>query len=92
MGTQQEVIHITFALESLWPCSYCSHIRNFEYELLGKNKLQLTSAAPRFAQEHRVIVPINTYSMKTYVLLHFEHKNYVTIIVKLLYRAASRRK
>ena len=30
---------------------------------------------------------INTYSMKTYVLLHFEHKNYVTIIVKRLYRA-----
>ena len=25
----------------------------------------------------------NTYSMKTYVLLHFENKNYVTLIVKL---------
>ena len=25
----------------------------------------------------------NTYSMKIYVLLHFEHKNDVTIIVKL---------
>ena len=24
----------------------------------------------------------NTYSMNTYVLLHFEHKNYVTIIAK----------
>ena len=32
-------------------------------------------------------VSINTYSMKAYVLLHFEHKNDVTIIVKLLYRA-----
>ena len=26
---------------------------------------------------------INAYSMKTYILLHFEHKNDVTIIVKL---------
>ena len=34
----------------------------------------------------------NTYSMKTYVLLHFEHKSDVTIIVKLLYRATSRRR
>ena len=33
----------------------------------------------------------NTYSMKTYVLLYFEHKNDVIIIVKLLYRARSRR-
>ena len=32
----------------------------------------------------------NTYSTKTYVLLHFEHKNDVIIIVKLLYRATSR--
>ena len=32
-----------------------------------------------------------TFFMKTYVLLHFEHKNDVTIIVKLLYRATSRR-
>ena len=32
-------------------------------------------------------VPINTYFMKTYVLLNFEHKNYVTIILKRLYRA-----
>ena len=31
----------------------------------------------------------NTYSMKTDVLLQFEHKNDVTIIVKLLYRATS---
>ena len=29
----------------------------------------------------------DTYSMKTYVLLHFEHKNDVTVIVKLLYGA-----
>ena len=28
--------------------------------------------------------------MKTYVLLHFEHKNDVTIIIKLLVRATSR--
>ena len=35
---------------------------------------------------------INTYSMKTYVLLHFEHKNDFTIIVKLLYKATSRRR
>ena len=28
---------------------------------------------------------INTCSMKTYVLLHFEHKNDVTVIIKLLY-------
>ena len=34
----------------------------------------------------------NTYSMKTYVLLRFEHKNYVTIIIKLPYRATSRRR
>ena len=34
----------------------------------------------------------NTYSMKTYVLLHFEHRNDVTIIVKLLYRATSHRR
>ena len=33
----------------------------------------------------------NTFSMKTYVLFHFERKNYVTIIVKLLYRTMSRR-
>ena len=30
--------------------------------------------------------------MNTYILLHFEHKNDVTIIVKLLYRAKSRRR
>ena len=29
----------------------------------------------------------NTYSTKTYVLLHFEHKNYVTVIIKFLYGA-----
>ena len=29
----------------------------------------------------------NTYSMKTYFLLHFEHKNDVTVIVKPLHRA-----
>ena len=28
-------------------------------------------------------VLIDTYSVKTYVLLHFEHKNHVTTIVKL---------
>ena len=27
---------------------------------------------------------INTYSMKTYVLLHFEHKNDVTVIIKIM--------
>ena len=32
---------------------------------------------------------LNTYSMKTYVLLLFEHENDVTIIVKLLYGATS---
>ena len=32
---------------------------------------------------------INTYSMKTHVQLHFERKNDVTIIAKLLYRATS---
>ena len=30
--------------------------------------------------------------MNTYVLLHFEHKNDVTIIVKLLYGATRRRR
>ena len=35
---------------------------------------------------------LDTYSMKTNILLHFEHKNYFTIIVKLLYRATSRRR
>ena len=30
---------------------------------------------------------INTHSMSTYVLLDFQHKNDVTIIVKLLCRA-----
>ena len=30
--------------------------------------------------------------MKIYVLLHFQHKNDVIIIVKLLYRATSRRR
>ena len=34
---------------------------------------------------------INTYSMNTYDLLHIEHKNGTTIIIKLLYRATSRR-
>ena len=34
----------------------------------------------------------NTYSMKTYVLLHFEDKNDVTVIIKLSYRAMSRRR
>ena len=32
----------------------------------------------------------NTYSMENYVQLHFEQRNDVTIIVKLLYRATSR--
>ena len=27
---------------------------------------------------------LNTYSMETYVLLHFEHKNYIIVVVKLL--------
>ena len=36
--------------------------------------------------------PFDTYSMKTYVLSHFEHKNDVTIIIKLLYRVTSRRR
>ena len=31
----------------------------------------------------------NTYSMKIHLLLYFEHKNDITIIVKLLYRATS---
>ena len=31
----------------------------------------------------------NTYSMNTCVLLDFEHKNDVTIIIKLLYVASS---
>ena len=35
---------------------------------------------------------LNTYFMKTYVLLHFEHKNDVTVIIKLLYRGTSRRR
>ena len=35
---------------------------------------------------------INTYSTKAYVLLHFKHKNDVTVIIKLLYRATSRRR
>ena len=34
----------------------------------------------------------NTYSMKTYVLLHFEHTNEVTVIIKLLCRATSCRR
>ena len=34
---------------------------------------------------------VNTHSMKTFVPLHFEHKNDVTIIVKLLYRVTSDR-
>ena len=34
----------------------------------------------------------DTYSMKIYVLLHFEHKNYVTIIVKFMYGATSRKR
>ena len=34
----------------------------------------------------------NTYFMKTYILLHFEHKNDVTIVIKLLYRATNRRR
>ena len=29
---------------------------------------------------------LNTYFMKTYVLLHFEHKNDVTVTVKLMCR------
>ena len=33
----------------------------------------------------------STHSMKIYVLLHFEHKNDVTIVVTLLYRATSHR-
>ena len=32
-----------------------------------------------------------TYSMNAYVLLHFEHKYDITIIVKFLYRATSHR-
>ena len=36
-------------------------------------------------------VQINTYPMKIYVLLHFEHKHDVAIIVKLLHRARCRR-
>ena len=36
-------------------------------------------------------VIFNTYPMKTYVLLHFEHKNDVAIIVKL-FRATRRRR
>ena len=35
---------------------------------------------------------IDSYSTKIYILLHFEHKNDVTIIVKLLYRARSHRR
>ena len=34
----------------------------------------------------------NTYSMNTCVLLHFEHKNDVIVIGKLLYRGTSRRR
>ena len=34
-----------------------------------------------------ISVMINTYSMKTYLLLHFEHKKYVTIIVKLFVKS-----
>ena len=33
---------------------------------------------------------INTYSMNIYVLLHFEDKNDVTIILKVLHTATSR--
>ena len=40
-------------------------------------------------KKHHIV--LNTYSMKTYALLHFERQNEVTIIVKLLYRATSRR-
>ena len=41
----------------------------------------LRQAAPFFAAFVRYT--INIYSIKTYVLLHFEHKNDVTIIIKL---------
>ena len=34
---------------------------------------------------------INIYFMKTYVLLHFEHKNDVTIIVELLLKGKNGR-
>ena len=40
-----------------------------------------------FSSQHFVSFVINIYSMKTYVLLHFENKNDVTIIAKFLYRA-----
>ena len=41
------------------------------------SKQPLTTGLPNYL--------INTYSMKTYVLLHFEHKNDVTIIAIHLY-------
>ena len=34
---------------------------------------------------------INIYSMNTYVLLQFEHKNSITIIVKIVHKATSHR-
>ena len=40
-------------------------------------------------KSHKIL--LNTYSIKTYVLLHFKHKNDTTTIAKLSYRATSYR-
>ena len=43
----------------------------------------------KFMKQRNVARDFNSFSMKTYVLLYFEHKNNVIIIAKLLCRAVS---
>ena len=66
----------------------CSHVR-----LAGTSNGVFTSAAihKKLCSTQLVFEMhflFNTYSMKTYALFHFEHKNDVTTIAKFLYRAA----
>ena len=49
-------------------------------------KIVCSDQVVKVTRKSRILHLVNTYSMNTYVLLHFEHNIDVTIIVKLLYR------
>ena len=58
---------------------------------LSDNELYRISFKDEWKIQHLSYL-IKTYSMNTYVLLHSEHRNDVTIIVKLLCRSMCRRR
>ena len=75
-NSQMEASYKSQLLSKIWFCLLKGK-RSYEGSASGLSKF-LNTDTDR----------VNTYSKKTYVLLHFEHKNDVTIIVKLLIRAS----